>query len=47
MMVESSNDKSTDSEEIAMLAKKFRKFLRFNKGTSKNHCLDLSKGDYQ
>jgi hypothetical protein len=46
-LVDSSNEDSTNSEEIAMLGKEFRKFLRFYNGTSKNPLLDLSNGDSQ
>jgi hypothetical protein len=36
-----------NSEEVAMLAKKFRKFLRFKNRNNKNSSLDISKGDFQ
>lgn len=46
-VVESSDEDSPDSEEVAMLAKKFKKFLKFRKRTSKNPSIDISKGDSQ
>jgi predicted SPOUT superfamily RNA methylase MTH1 len=46
-VVESFNEDYSNFEEVAMLAKKLRKFFEFRKGTSKNLSLDLSKGDSQ
>lgn len=45
--MESYDEDSTDSEEVAMLAKKFRKFIRFKNRNNKNSSLDISKGDFQ
>jgi len=42
-VVDSSDEDSTNFKEMASLAKKFRKFLRFRKGTNKNLAFDISK----
>lgn len=45
-VVESSDEDSSNEETASLLAKKFR-FLKFNKGSSKNPKLDVVKGDSQ
>jgi hypothetical protein len=42
-VVDFSDEDSTNSKEMASLAKKFRKFLIFRKGTNKNLAFDISK----
>lgn len=46
-MVGSFDENSSNEEAAALLAKKFRGFLKFNKGFSKTPKLDVAKGDSQ